>query len=252
MNGLFGALLFVVGGGLGASVAQAREFTFTDVGFGTYIRGEIGTVQRGNASFADSSGSNVSFDLSRSSSAGGEFGLFWASSRSVFRGSVQALIPKSLSGVKGSGAGGTQLYTLDSKVLAVVPQANLDLFLKQWASSRFLLSFGGGLAFATTTNTYTFIGTPFSGVSDYTETGKGQGLMLQTSAGYEFMFADHVTLGLDIGYRYCKIASLTSPNAQTTITGSVAEGGTLKNNDGSDRSLDLGGLFGGIGFRFYF
>jgi hypothetical protein len=66
------------------------------------------------------------------------------------------------------------------------------------------------------------------------------------------MFADHATLVADLGYRYLRVNELKSSDDVTTFTGSYHAGDTLKNNDGSDRSLDLGGFFAGIGFRFYF
>jgi hypothetical protein len=111
------------------------------------------------------------------------------------------------------------------------------------------------LGFVTTQNIYKMTAagtTAFGGVADHTETGKGSGFALQTSAAYEFEFADHATLVLDVGYRYLRITTLTSSGDVTTMSGTYHEGDTLKNNNGSDRSLDLGGFFGGAGFRFYF
>lgn len=237
-----------------SSLAAAREFSLKDAGVGTYIRGEYGLPQRGDASFADSSGAGVSFDVSRSSNAGGEFGVLFASERFIFRVSAEVLLPKSLTGVNGS-SGGTNVYALDSKVTAFLPQANIDLFLKKWPESRLFLSAGGGVAVVTTSNAYKFTAagnTQYPTLSDHTETGKGQSFFIQSSLGYEFVFADRATLTADLGYRYCKIATLTASDPVTTFSGNYAAGDTLKTNDGSNRSLDLGGVFAGVGFRFYF
>ena len=233
-----------------ATSSFAMQFDFKSAGAGTYFRGEYGLAQKGGASFEQSSGTGVSFDQSRTTNAAIEFGLLFRAGKSILRVSAVGLIPKSLSGVVGS-VGGTSKYTLDSKVFAVIPQATLDLLVKQWAESRFMISLGGGLAIVTTTNTYTMTG-GYAGVSDHTESGKGQGLSLHAGVAYEFVFADHATLVADLGYRYCRVASLTAKDAVTTFSGTYAEGATLKNMDGSDRSLDLGGVFGGLGFRFYF
>ena len=112
---------------------------------------------------------------------------------------------------------------------------------------------GGGLALATTTNIYKFIGTPYAGVTDYTETGKGQGLMLQTSVGYEFMFADHVTLDVrsrlpllqshfvDVSECADGQSTARSPRAERSRTTTVRIAVSI--------SADS---FGGAGFRFFF
>jgi hypothetical protein len=60
-----------------------------------------------------------------------------------------------------------------------------------------------------------------------------------------------VTLALDLGYRYFKVSSLSSTGTATTFTGSETSGSTILNTNGSDRSLNLGGAFGGLSMRFY-
>lgn len=248
-------LLLTFAIGLCASTASAKVFDFKSAGFGTFFRGEYGLSQRGDASFADSSGTSVFFDTSRSSNAGGEFGLLWADERTTFRISAEVLIPKRLSGVSGSSSSGTKYYDLDSKVTVFIPQANLEFIVMAMPESRILYSIGGGVAWATTQNIYKFTpaGTAqFAGLADHTETGKGQGLDIQTSVAYEFEFADHATLIADLGYRYLRINELKSSEDVTTFSGTYHAGDTLKNNNGGDRSLDLGGVFAGLGFRFYF
>jgi hypothetical protein len=238
-----------------APTVFARQFDFKSAGFGTYFRGEYGLAVRGDASFADSSGANVSFDSSRTSNAGGEFGLMWGGEKTTFRLSAEILYPRHLSDVIGSSAGGTKYYDLDSKVTVFIPQANLDFVFKSFAESLFFYSIGGGLGLATTQNIYKMTAagtTAFPGVSDHTETGKGQSVDVQTSVAYEMMFADHATFVADVGYRYLRINALTTPDAVTTFSGTYKAGDSLKNNDGGDRSIDLSGFFAGAGFRFYF
>ncbi len=241
--------LFLMG-----SSAHALQFDLKNAGFGTYIRGEYGLAVRGDASYADSSGADVTFDGTRTSNAGGEFGVLWSGQKTVFRISTELLLPKSMTGITG-GVSGTPYFTLDSKVTGIVPQANLDFIVKPLAESRILVSIGGGYAYVTTTNTYkmTTAGTTaYPSVADHTETGKGSGLSVQTSVAYEMEFADHATLVFDVGYRYLRITELKSSGDVKTFSGTYADGDTLKNNNGSDRSLDLGGAFAGAGFRFYF
>jgi hypothetical protein len=129
---------------LSPSLTFARAFDFKSAGFGTYVRGEYGLSQRGDASFSDSSGTSVSFDLSRSTNAGGEFGVLWAGEKSTFRLSAEVLIPKHLSDVVGSSSSVTKYDDLDSKVTVFLPQANLDFVVKSFAESRLLYSVGGG------------------------------------------------------------------------------------------------------------
>lgn len=234
--------------------ASARDLDFKSAGFGTYFRGEYGLAQRGDASFADSSGTGVSFSGTRTTNAGGEFGLLWTSEKTVFRIATQVLFPKHLS-LTGSSSDGTPYYDLDSKVTAFIPEAFLDFVVLPMGDSRVMVSIGGGDAFVTSVNQYTMTtaGTAaFAGISDHTVTGKGSGLMLSVSTAYELEFADRATLVVDLGYRYCRVNQLTSSGDVTTFTGTYRSGDTLKNNNGSDMSLDLGGFFGGAGFRFYF
>jgi len=236
------------------STAHALQFDLKNAGFGTYIRGEYGLAVRGDASYADSSGTNVTFDGTRSSNAGGEFGLLWSGQKTIFRVSTEVLLPKHLAGITG-GVSGTPYFEMDSKVQAIMPQANLDFVVKPFAESRILFSVGGGLAYVTTTNSYkmTSAGTSaYPGVVDHTETGKGNSFFAQAAAAYEMEFADHATLVFDAGYRYCRIAQVNAYGDVKTFTGTYADGDKLKNNDGGDRSLDLGGVYAGAGFRFYF
>ena len=230
--------------------ASASEFTFKTAGFGTYVHGEYGLAQRGNASFENSSGNGISFDQSRTANLGGEFGLLFAGEKSIFRVSLELLTGKSLNGVVGS-SGGASKFTFDSKVLAFIPEVSMDFVAKQFPESRVLISLGGGVALVQTSNTYTMTG-GYGGLSNHTDSGKGQGLAVNAGVAYEFIFADHATLVADLGYRYCKISQLTARDTVTTFSGTYAEGATLKNMDGSDRTLDLGGVHAGIGFRFYF
>ena len=234
--------------------AHAYQFDIKNAGFGTYIRGEYGLAQRGDASYADSSGTGVSFDGTRASEAGGEFGLLWSGPTTVFRVSTAVLLPKHLAGITG-GVNGTPHYEMDSKVTVILPQVNLDFVMKVYPESRVLVSVGGGYAFVTTQNQYKFTPAGFAahpGLDDHTETAKGNGLELQLAGSYEFELADHATLCFDAGYRYLRVLSLKSAGDVKTFSGTYAAGDVMKNNDGSQRTLDLGGLFAGAAFRFYF
>ena len=78
--------------------ANARAFTFKEGAVGTYVRGEYGLMQKGDASYANSGGAGVTYDQTRTSEVGGEFGIFFASERSVIRISGAALLPRTLIG----------------------------------------------------------------------------------------------------------------------------------------------------------
>ncbi len=237
------------------SPAFAAQFDIKNPGFGTYIRGEYGLAVRGDASYADSSGSGVSFDGTRSSNAGGEFGLVWAGGASAFHVSCEVLLPKRLAGVTG-GVNGTPYTELDSKVTVILPQVGLDYVIRAYPESRLLVSAQLGYASVTTQNIYklkpagqaAYPSVP----SEHTETGKGTAPAVSLSAAYEFEFAEHATLIFDAGYRYLRVSSLKTPESVTTFTGPYSSGDTLKTNGGGTRTLDLGGLFAGAGFRFYF
>jgi hypothetical protein len=235
-------------------VANARTFNFDTEHFATYVRGTYGPSSLGDSAFANSSGVGASTDRKVRSNFSGEVGFLLPYKTFNLRLSAEYLFPYHYSDIKGADSSGTTLYNLDSKVTAIIPMLNIEYLLRKSATSHFLIGAGGGLAFVSLDNEYTMQPagtTAFPGVGDNKESATATALALQAYTGYEFLLSDSATLALDLGYRFCYVGSLKSTKDTTTFTGSETSGSDLKNSDGSNRTLNLGGPFVGLSLRFY-
>jgi hypothetical protein len=237
--------------------ASARVFNFQDRSFATYLRGTFGTNSLQRNAYAPGMPTTVSFSGANgvSQQYSGEFGVLLIP-RPTFalRIGVELLSPAATMGAGGVSSSGTPLFSLDSQVFSVIPQGNLEIFFKKTASARFYAGGGGGYAVTTLKNTYTMTpaGTTALGVQSYIEEASAFGLMGQVFTGFEFSFFDNIGLAFDIGYRYLVVNNYTANRNATTAIGAVTTGGTIKNNDGTNRSTDLSGLIAGIALRIYF
>lgn len=238
---------------LGASIAEARTFDFKNERFASYFGGTYGASAVGDNAYGNSSGNGVTVDRRSAANASGELGFVISSPRANVRLGVEALFPRNYDDITGSDASGTALFTLKSKVMAFIPQAALEILFRPTAESRIIVGAGGGLAIVTLDNEYTMTssGTTALGVGDFVESASARVGMGRAYVGYEFLFTDTVTLAAELGYRHLVVPSLKSTRNSTAISGTQSEGGDVLNMDGKPRSLDLGGAYAGVTFRFY-
>ena len=239
---------------LQASVAQARVFDFKNEFLAIYFGGSFGTTSAGDGAYALSSGGGgIVFDKKVASASSAEGGIALTLGRITLRLGVDYIMPRDQMGVIATDAGGTQLFSLDSKLSAFVLLGNLELLAYRGSRSRALIGAGYGTATANLQNQYTMTatGTTQLGVTDYTEEATGTAPMMQGYLGWEFLFTDTATAALQGGYRYLQIPSFKSTKTTTAITGSQSNGSAIHNYDGSERSMNLSGAFVGITFRFY-
>lgn len=237
-----------------AGSAKARTLSLGASRVSTYIGGTFGTTRLGDSAYGASSGTSTTLDKKVPWTTSADIGMAFSFSSVNFVLGGELLMPRALSSVEGKNASGGRLFLLDSTVQAYMPTATLELLFLRTPSSRFLVGAGGGYAFATLENKYemTAAGTSQFGVSDHTESGRGQGTMLQVYLGGEWVFTDSASAVFTAGYRNLIIDHLEAPVATTSLTGAQASGAELKNSDGGYRTLDLGGAFAGLQFRFYF
>ena len=230
------------------SSASAKVFNFQDRSFATYLRGTFGTSNLQREAYQPGVPSSVSFSSSSGVSQGfsGEIGVLIIPSPSfAWRFGVEVINPQGTTGAGGLSATGTPLFSVDSQVYSIVPQGNIEIFLKKSPTWRYYVGGGAGYAVTTFKNTYTMTsaGVAQLGVQNYIEEASGFGLMGQGFTGFEFSFFDNVGLSLDIGYRYLVVNNYTSNRNVITPIGTLSTGGAIKNNDGSNRITDLSGFF---------
>lgn len=233
--------------------AQARVFDFKSEHMATYFRGSYGPSQVGDGAFALSSGTTNTFDRKVQSNYSGEFGILFSLSRFNLRIGAELLSPREISDVVGTSAAGVEQFSLDTKILALIPHAALEFALLQSNTAKLLVGGGLGAASVSLDNTYkmTAAGTASSGLSDFTESSKGLTYMGQIYGAVEFLLSDNVTTVLDVGYRYFYLKKLTYTRDGSSYAGTQVKDNEVVNMDGARRSLDLGGYFVGLGFRFY-
>jgi hypothetical protein len=235
-------------------VCFAKVFDFKQKTFATYFRGIVATSQQGQSSFKQSSGTPTSFAPEVNYTLGGEFGLLLNSQVANFRLGVEGISAKKLDGIEGRNVSSALLMNLTSQVVGYIPSVYLEFPFKSSSTSRFLFSVGGGLGYVTLLNDYvlTSLGsTTFPGVVNFTEESKGTGIAANASIGYEFSFVDSVGLFVDLGYKQLMVSNLKHQRQTTSFLGTHQVGDSVKNSDGSDRTVSLSGYFFGLAFRFF-
>lgn len=232
--------------------AQAKVFNFQKVSMSTYLRGTYGFTALGREAYAPGIPSTVSFDGAGVSQAySAEFGLGFASKSMGWRLGVELLNPAVSKDINGSNATPTHLMTVNSEVFSVIPQINLEIVLRQGPGWRMYM--GGGLGYHLTSlkNTVSFAAGSTFGLSNYIEEGSSSGIMGQGMTGFEFSFFDNVAFSIDLGYRFFTASGFKASRDAITPCGTFYSGNTLRNCDGTDRTLNLSGLFSAANFRIY-
>jgi hypothetical protein len=230
--------------------AEAKVFNLSKQTIGTYIRGTYGQSAVGKNAYGSSSGSGTTFNDSFDFNTGGEFGIYTGVEQIGLRLSAEFLNPKAQKNINGVNSGGSTLMNLDSNIAAVIYKGSIEYSWFIDEASKWYLSLGVGSATVTLTNEYTNIDASF-GISDFTEKGTETLIMGEVLVGYEYNFSADTTVMLDLGWRQLHADGLQHTSNTTTFGGNVVAGDTMTNSDGSNRTLDLGGFFIGLGLRFY-
>jgi hypothetical protein len=241
-----------------SSLSEAREFDFGSQTFSTYLRGTGGFCNLQRGAYAPGFPSSVVFNDSNSTtySYSAELGFAYTSPKAyTLRVGVELLYPNSSASTTGYNSSNAALFNLSSKMYSVIPQANVEIFLKKKPNYRIYLGLGGGYALTTFTNTVTMTaaGSSAYGEGSYTESASGNGIMGQGYLGLEFPAFDNVAFSFDLGYRYLKVSGYTANGGYTSLNGTTTTtGGAVVNADGTARTTDLGGASGAFNLRIYF
>lgn len=249
----FAVTLFIV---LAVARSEARVFNAKESPFAAYIRGTGGQSNLGYSAYAESSGADTRFQLQDKPAYhySGEVGvMLLLSEQARVRIGFEGLQARE---VEAPGKVGTaKAMDVTSRLLSMMPAANLELVFTQTESSQYFFFAGGGYAKVKSTNVYdlTPSGLTYYGLArDYKETVSGNAVMGQVGIGTEWRAIDNVNFSLEFGYRYLVARKLNYENTQNTAEGSTVDGGTAKINNGTGtRALDMSGVFAGFSFRFY-
>ena len=237
--------------------AQARVFSYGDSSLGAYIRGTGGLVAVNQDAFAHSSGQNTVLTGASSTDYSGEVGfLFGLGPNFHVRLGAEILQPTTVSST-GTSPAGAERFTLSSSVFVFNPNLVFEVVYSTIGSMRFFAQAGVGYAMVNIANDYTMTATgtaQLGGVTDYKETMSGGGVSGIFGFGLETLFTDNVTFMIDFGYRYLPVSNFkyTGDFSNIVDPSGVNKGDPVVNHDGSKRAINMSGIFGGVGFRFYF
>lgn len=233
----------------------AKVFNITEASFASYFKGNYGISQLKDDAYEKSSGSQTIFKDSADFNWGGEIGFAFPSKDYSLKIGLLVVAPSVSSDIKGKNSSGTELMSLDSSVFGFFPMAHFEYYVAKNHLGRVYLSFGGGYGKVSMKNNYTFTAagdTAYSPLTSFTEKATQYTYLVETAIGYEMSFVQSVTFSFDFGYRYSVARSLEYSGAGSDFNGGHNEGDPVLNSDGTHRSLDLGGVFTGLSFRFYF
>ncbi|MEQ1875026.1 MAG: hypothetical protein ABL958_00175 [Bdellovibrionia bacterium] len=252
----FGGILLALSLLIGSS-SEARVFNFKNEKFATYFRGTAGLSGLKKTAFESSGGQNLTFSDQPNYNYTAEFGLLFSVSRMNVRMGLELFRPNAATGVEAKDASDVTLYTLNSTVIGYGGVMNLEFNMIEGDKSRLFFSGGGGYFTTSLKNEYAFTtagNSAYPTVPNYVEEGSGYSFMGQASFGYEFHLSDTTTTVFDAGYRYMLVNSLKHSRDAVTLLDPatpVTSGSNMKNRDGSDRTLDLSGIWVGLSLRIY-
>jgi len=238
------------------AVASARVFNFKEAGLAAYLRGTGGQSAVGQDPFGNSSGTDTVISEETGLNYSGEIGVQWAmGDKTNLRLGAEAIQHRPVSEAKGANSNQQERFTLESEVFIFNPNLTLEYVFKSAGSFRYYGLIGAGWADVTVDNHYqmTALGTSELGVTDFYEKMHATAYSGHIGGGIEALFTDNVTASLDMNYRYLKVPTLKYKGDTTSIVapGGVGKGEEVLNQEGGKRSLDLGGFYIGITFRFY-
>ena len=240
----FYSLLFLF---LGTSL-QAKVFNISQQNIATYLRGSYASSSVGSDAFAKSSGAGTIFSKKVANQASGEFGLFTSSGPLGLRLALEMLQPERIQGAIGSNTSGGSLE-LDSVISSQIYKLGVEYSWFLSPESKYWMAVSVGQAKVGLRNTYrNVVG---YAVTDFVENSQETLIMGEIQFGYEHRFSADTTLMMDIGFRSMKAQRLRYTSDANSFLGAVTTGAAVANNDGSARTIDMSGVYVGMGLRFY-
>ena len=232
---------------------EARVFDFKNEKVASFLGGTAGLSNLKKMGYEFAGPTGLTFNDEAKYLYTGELGVLISMKSVNWRLGLELLRPHTPTDVAVKNAAQTTLYSLTSGVLGAGAVTYLDFILGGGPSNRFYLTIGAGYTKVTLKNEYIFTadGTTAYGLGPYTEEGSSWAYSAMAGAGWESVLADTVTFTFNLGYRYMLAQKFIHEREAQTLLGAVAPGQVMKNNDGTDRKLDLSSTWVGLGLRFY-
>jgi hypothetical protein len=246
-------LLFLLGGVCFS--AQARVFIYQEHHVAAVLEGAFGSTLMNQDGFSANMGNGVDFSDRYQFMTSGKLGMSFK-----LGGDLQILVaaeimkPLSVKDVRGKNASGVEYYQFSSSAFVLNPMAQMEWTYSYGATWRSFFFGGMGMGRLMMENKFDMTpdGATDLGVASYTEKMRGDALNGMLGFGFETYFVDSSTFVFKVGQRLFKVYKLTHTNDAVTVAeGSVSDGDTVHNADGSNRHVDLSGPFVEMGFRFY-
>tara|TARA_B100000749_G_C18450166_1_gene476237 strand:- start:78506 stop:79291 length:786 start_codon:yes stop_codon:yes gene_type:complete len=252
-------LVFIVVFGVSA---QARVFNFQSETFATYFGGGFGdaTLLEGKA-FTESSGASTEFSSSDVVPFTQTIELGFITNirnRVTMKVAAQVVQARQVE-AEGNNSSGQKLLDVTSDLFVFNPSVVFQYNLGGGDMSKWYVFGGIGWSSLSMDNAYTMTATgqsTYSGIpATFTEKVESTFFTYELGAGYEIHALDTTTFTLDLGYRFMEGLDLRYKGdgynlAEGDLTHS--SGDRVKINGGaSNRQVNLGGFYIGIGFRFY-
>lgn len=240
--------------------AQARVFSFKDNWVAAYFRGTAAQSVLGDDLYSKTSGNNTTFSDEVEYNFGGELGVaFLLSERLTTRVGIEGLQSKNITATGFQSGTATRYMDVESRAIAVSPNVNFEFIVQQWPTSRLYFMAGAGYSQVKVSNEYTLetpATTDYGGSqASYKETWVASGLSYTWALGWELHLLDNVTLNIDGGWRYMAWDELKYDADVTAVRGglgtNLTKGSVVKDNSDQKVSVDLGGPFVGLTFKFY-
>lgn len=234
---------------------HARVFNLYNQSFGAYVRGSAGISNAQQDAFLKTSGSQTQFTETIKYSSSLELGFMFPTPQYSFLLGFQVLHPQSLTSLEGKKSDGSLLMNVDSRIYGFFPVAHFDYFLKRTPNTRVIFSLGGGYGKVSVKNSYnlTPAGSALYSASQFNSSWSQYAYTFESSLGYEFVLSSSATMLFNMGYRYAKAHELKYDQDTPNFAGGTNPSGSpVKTSAGDAPVIDLGGIFAGISFQFYF
>ena len=248
------SIAFILGLSLISTVNQARVFSLSDQKIASYFKGTTGSSAVLQKPFSEAIDSSATIAETFSSNLAGEIGVVFTAPQIGFLLGVEIIHPKALAAVTGTDITAQDLFNLDSDVSALIPKFGFDIVLAKSELWRLYLNMSGGSGTLSYTNHYQLTAagqTAFNGLADFSEEIGGVASMMSASFAAEGFLSDATTISLEAGYRQLSFTSLTYKKDVTSISGAHLKGDVVNNLDGTAKTIDFGGVYGGVILRFY-
>lgn len=258
MKGFRSAALLIAAFGLCAETAFARKFDYNDGVVGAYVGGTIGLNRLQKTPFEPGKPTTVSYPDFGGINYGysGMLGLnLTLKNRLSIKVGVELLYSSKAKDMEGKNSSGAVLFSETSESLGVNPEMMIEINVVRGTKHR--VSVGGGAGYLTGSIRndvkMTAAGQTQLGVGNYIEEGQGTGISAKVFSNFEFVLLDNISMVLQLGYRYARVGELkyTRDANLPAPFGAVTKGQTMRNNDGSNRIMDMSGPFAGAQFVFW-